>query len=300
MFLSRNVMMKYRSPVGEDGGDAGGGAGSESGDTGATGAAKIAAELAIAEAAKLAADTAKAAEAAAAGEKDGKPSDAEAKLLKDVMDKKNKLKASNDRVAALEADLKKFEGIDIEAVKALLNEKKASETKILEGKGEWDRLRAQMSEEHTKQVGEVSERLSASQIENQRLASTIGDLTVGNAFSTSQFVKEEVVIPVSKVRVLYGSHFEYQDGSVVAFDKPAGAKERTMLVDGKGDPLSFEASLKKIVDADPDRDQLLKSKMKTGSGSVTTQKAGAPAQKLDAPSGMDKISAALAKGALQK
>ena len=59
------------------------------------------------------------------------------------------------------------------------------------------------------------------------------------------------------------------DGQVVAFDKPRGAQNRTQLVDASGEALGFEAALKKIVDGDPDRDSIVRSKAKQGADSKT-------------------------------
>ena len=230
---------------------------------------------------------------------DGKPSDAEAKLIKEVMDKKTKLKAAEEESAQLKARLAQFDGIDPEAVRALLKQQKDAETAQLEAKGEWGRLKEQMVSQHTQEVGTVKEQLTASQAEVSRLQGVIAELTVGNAFASSQFIKEDLTLPTSKVRVFYGNHFEFKDGQVVAFDKPAGAAERTMLVDAKGEPLKFEDALKKIVDGDPDRDQILKSKMKAGAGSKTTGKEP-PAQKFEEPRGISRISQALDKGGLKK
>jgi hypothetical protein len=130
------------------------------------------------------------------------------------------------------------------------------------------------------------------------LKGQISNLTVGSAFAQSTYIKDDLVIPPSKVKSLYGSHFEFQDGRAVAYDKPAGVAERTMLVDAKGDPLDFESAIKKIIDADPDRDQLLKSKIKPGSGSRPTTKVDAEPGQLEKHSGINRISAALAKGKL--
>ena len=228
-----------------------------------------------------------------------KPSDDEAKLIKEVMVKKKKLEAAEAKTAELEARLSKFEGIDPEAIRAMLKEKQDAETAQLEAKGEWSRLKEQMAQMHSQEVGTVKEQLTAIQSENARLQGVISELTVGNAFASSPFIKEDLTLPTSKVRVFYGSHFEFKDGQIVAFDKPAGAGERTMLVDAKGDPLHFEDALKKIVDSDPDRDQILKSKMKAGAGSKTTGKEP-PAQKFEQPRGVSRISQALDKGGLKK
>ena len=233
------------------------------------------------------------------GGEGGKPSDAEAKLIKEVMEKKTKLKAAETQVGELQARLAQFDGIDPEAVRALLKQQKDAEIAQLEAKGEWGRLKEQMVAQHTQEVGTVKEQLTASQAEVTRLQGVIAELTVGNAFASSQFIKEDLTLPTSKVRVFYGNHFEFKDGQVVAFDKPAGAAERTMLVDAKGEPLKFEDALKKIVDGDPDRDQILKSKMKAGAGSKTTGKEP-PAQKFEEPRGISRISQALDKGGLKK
>lgn len=281
MLVTRNVWIKYHNPTDGEGNDLGGSGGSGSDDKGGEGD-------------KGGTDDKGGAEDDKGGEK--KPTDAEAKLLKEVMDKKTKLKGAEESIGKLQAELKRFEGIDPDAVRALLAEKKDKETKKLEEQGQWDSLKKQMNEEHGKQIGEVTEKLTSTQSEVSRLNGVIAELTVGNSFASSQFIKDDLTIPSSKVRVLYGSHFEFKDGSVVAFDKPAGAAERTMLVDAKGDPLAFEAALKKIVDTDPDRDQLLRSKMKAGAGSKTAQGAGAPEKKLEEVRGLGRIAAALGQG----
>jgi hypothetical protein len=82
---------------------------------------------------------------------------------------------------------------------------------------------------------------------------------------------------------------------VVAYDKPAGATDRTVLVDGSGNPLSFDKAIERIVDADPDRDTLRKSKMRAGAGS--NNDGGKPPVNIG--SGRERIQAALAKGGLK-
>lgn len=229
-----------------------------------------------------------------------KPTDEEAKLLKEVMNKKKALDKLKAELAEKEATFKQLEelgGLDL--LKQVITEKKTAEQKKMEEKGEWDRLKSQMNEEHGKILSDLQKQLDELRGQNSSLVGEISNLTVGSAFAQSSYIKEDLVIPPAKVKALYGSHFEFQDGKPVAYDKPAGAAERTMLVDAKGDPLNFELAIKKIIDADPDRDQLLKSKIKQGSGSHTNNKTEKPGQ-LDKPSGFDRISAALAKGTLTK
>lgn len=236
------------------------------------------------------------------GESKQKPTDAEAKLLKEVMDKKTALRKTQAELEEVKNKLKDFEGLDAAELRALLEEKKALETRKLEEKGEWDRLKAQMVEENKKAVDAVNAQLAAEKARADGLARQVAELTVGGAFTSSAFIKEELTLPASKARALYGAHFEYdaEKGAVVAYDKAAGSAERTIMVDAQGEPLSFEAALKKLVDADPDRDQITKSKVKVGTGSRTTEKGKAPAQSFDQPKGVNRIAAALRAAAGQK
>lgn len=289
-------MLSQQGYMEENKGDDGSGGGGGDADAAAKAAAvKVASDAAAAVAAAKALADAELLKSAKVG-----PTDEEAKLLKEVMDKKTKLKEASDKIATLEAAVKRFDGIDPDAVMAMLNEKKNEEIKKLEANGEWDRLKAQMNDEHGKQLTSVKTEADAAKADAARLSGVIAELTVGNAFASSAFIKEDLTMPSNKVRVVYGAHFEFKDGSVVAFDKPTGSAERTVLVDAKGDPLSFELALKKIVDADPDREQMLKSKMKPGSGSKTGTKVDTPNQTFDEPRGVTRISAALSKGDLKK
>lgn len=224
-----------------------------------------------------------------------KPTDAEAKLLKEVMDKKTALRKTQTELDEVKAQLKNFEGLDAAEIRALVEERKALETRKLEEKGEWDRLKAQMADENKKVVDGVNVLLAAEKSRADGLAKQVAELTVGGAFNTSGFIKDELTLPASKARALYGSHFEFdaEKGTVVAFDKVAGAAERTILVDAQGEPLTFEAALKKLVDADPDRDQITKSKAKAGAGSKSSEKGKPPGQSLEEPKGINRIAAAL-------
>lgn len=260
-------------------------------------AAKLAAEKA--EADRLAKEEAdrKAAEDA---KSKGKTSDAEAKLLKEVMEKKEALKKRETELQAANERLKAFEGIDPTKVKELISaqekaeaERKKAEEEALAKRGEWDALKKQMNDAHSAELAKKEEALTAALNSSQTLQQQIEALTVGNAFGHSKFITEELALTPSKARVVYGSHFEFKDGQVIAFDKPAGTKGRTMLVDGKGEPLDFEAAIAKIVEADPDKDSLKKSKLKPGANSNTNANRGNITENQPELSGREKIKAGL-------
>ena len=230
------------------------------------------------------------------GDKSGRKfSDEEAaKLLKENMRRKDELKRLSQEREQLKATLAQFEGINIDEVKKLVADKQAAEEDKLKKSGEWDRLKAQIVDAHSREKQTLTEQLKAKDEESATLRSTIAELTVGNAFGNSKFIANDLTIPANKARALYGSHFGFEDGQVVAYDKPAGAKERTMLVNGAGDPLSFEDALQKIVQSDPDYPSLAKSRIRVGANSGSKGSDKAPEIKADVR-GVSRIAAGLSK-----
>jgi hypothetical protein len=246
-------------------------------------------------AAKAEADAKAKADAEAAAARGNQPTEAEAKLIKELMQTKEKARQATDA-------LKAYEGIDAVKVRELMAEKAEAERKDLEKRGEYDRLVKQMGESHAKEQGALKEQLTAREKREAELQAQIDALTVGQAFAGSKVIADEIALPLNKVKSLYGAHFEYKDGAVVGFDKPAGAKDRTMLVDSTGNALAFDAALKKVIEADPDKDALLKSKARSGAGS-STQSRGA--QRADTTgesklTGKDRIAESLRKKPLAK
>jgi len=254
------------------------------GDGGGDGGAAAAA-AADAAAAKAAEDAAAAAASAKTGDP-AKPSDQEAKLIKEVMQKKEALQRQQ---AEFDAFKKQYEGIDPVAVKAMLDAQKEAETKALEAKGEWDRLKLRMADEHGKQTKTLQEQIDALKGELGAKDGAINELSVGSSFAQSPFIAGELTLTPSKARVVYSSHFELVDGKVVGYDKPKGAANRTALVDSLGNPVAFDEALRKIVDTDPDKDSLLKSKVKPGADSHSKNGVVVKSQQQGEQSSLSKI-----------
>ena len=196
------------------------------------------------------------------------------------MQKKDLLTKSSADLATAQEALKAFEGIDPVAVRKLLTEQKDNETKAMEAAGEWKTLKERMSQEHTTATATLK-------AENQTLKdalglkeTTINDLSIGSRFSASNFIADELVLTPAKARIVYGEHFDLVDGKVVGFDKPRGAANRTPLIDQHGNNVDFEAALRKVVELDPDKDHMIKSKVKTGAGS-----SGRPVGDIKPPAG---------------
>jgi hypothetical protein len=221
--------------------------------------------------------------------------DEKAELLKESMKRKDKLKAQEDELKALKDKVSKFDGLDLEEIQKLMDGKRTAEEEALAKKGEFETLKARMKDEHEKKMKEKDDALADLQKKLSSTSNVINDLTIGRSFSDSKFIAEELTLTPSKARVIYGSHFDIDDsGKIVAYDKPRGEANRTPLIDAGGDPIPFTDALKKLVELDPDKDTILKSKIAPGSDSNPGKNTKNPAEKKVELHGQDKIAAALA------
>lgn len=203
------------------------------------------------------------------GKKESQLTDKEATLLKDVMKQKEAAKKAK---ADLEAFKAQVGDIDLAKARELIAAQKDAETKALEEKGEYERVKQSMAEQHKAEVAALQAQIDALKGSKSESEQRIADLTVGTRFSQSEFIANELVLPPAKARTLYGEHFEIEDGKVVGYDKPRGAADRTALVDSYGQALSFDDSMRKIIESDPEKDHLIKSKAKQGAGSNSAPK----------------------------
>lgn len=273
-FAKYNADRRLMNAAGNEGAEGGGGAATAEG-----GEAPVEAPV-----------EAPAAEGGEAPEGD-KPTDREAKLLKETMQRK-------ERIKELESQLQAFGDVTPDKIKALLDAETARQAEEanrekadLEARGEFDRLKEMMAAEHQATLSAKDQELNELRELNASLVKNIEEMTVGSDFSNSKFIADELLLTPAKARVIYGQHFEVKDGKVIGYDKPVGAKDRTALVGGDGNPLSFDVALRKLVEADPDRDSLIRAKAKPGAGSAQPE-AGAPEKTV--ASGVSRISVGLA------
>lgn len=297
-FLSRaNICMDENGGNGNDLPGAGDAAAAEKAAAEKAAADKAAADKAAAD--KAAAEKAEADRLAAeqAG-KDGKekpqPSDAEAKLLKEVMERKASEKALKEQLAALTGTLGDLKAEDIAK---LVQEKKDRERADLEKRGEYDRILEQVKGEHAKVVQSLQAEIEALKGETSKRADELVELTVGRSFSESQFIRERSVLPASIARREFGAYVDLVDGKPVVHDKPRGAAERTPLVGADGKPKSFEEGIAQLYETHPDSKSLLKALGNPGAGSHTTTdvKGGQRQQGEQHLTGLQRIQAALDK-----
>jgi predicted RNase H-like nuclease (RuvC/YqgF family) len=196
--------------------------------------------------------------------KDNKTSDEAAKLLKEVMKLKERLK---EKDSALKEVSEKFKDIDLDAARDALKKAEEAENKELEKKGEYERLLTKQREKAEALI--EAEKTRAAEME-KKLADAqkaIDELSLGNAFANSKFIQEKLALTPNKTRALYASHFDVEEGKLVAYDKPRGFPDRTKLINATGDGIPFEEAIAEIINNDPDKTYLLKADLKSGAGS---------------------------------
>ncbi|MCK1543413.1 hypothetical protein IVB12_15965 [Bradyrhizobium sp. 179] len=259
---------------------------------------RIAAEKAADEAERKRLDDEKAAK---------KLTDKEYEFLTDALKHKQAARDAKAALDAANAKLKDFEGLDAAAIKKLVadqkkaaDDAKAAELKAAEAAGNVERIKQMMGEEHQKVVSELETKLAEKDNAINAAQKTIEDLTVGSAFSQSAYIRDELVLTPAIARQVYAPHFDVVNGKPVPFDKPRGEPGRTQLVDASGNALSVDAALKKIIEASPDRDRLVRSKIGTGASSKTEKTTGSNGGEDNGLRGAARIAAALEAGALKK
>ncbi|HHT4259132.1 TPA: DUF6651 domain-containing protein [Klebsiella variicola] len=196
-----------------------------------------------------------------------------AALLKESMKRKSNEQTLKEKLAKY-GDIAPERAAELAAAESAAKKAREDAERLeLERRGEFDAVKKQMVEAHCKDLEGRDARIAELEAEIAGMKGKLVEKTIGTSFSESQFLREKVLMTPAKARVIYGAHFEIgEDGQVVGFDKPAGAKDRTVLVDGQGSPLKFESAIERILRADPESDALLRSEAKQGVGSKTTTK----------------------------
>lgn len=240
-----------------------------------------------AEADELAEKLAKAEKEEADKDKDkNKPSDAEAKLLKELMKQKAAAKEAAKKAEDLEA---KYGSIDLDALLEAAKKAEEAETKELERKGDYDRLIAKQKEAHAKEMEDLKNSLKEAKELAKQAKIANEAAAAANAFANSRYVLDNLTLTPNKTKALYGDYFENEDGILVGYDKPKGSAGRTKLVDGAGDPVDFDEAMKQIIEADPDKETLIKANLGSGSGFEGSRGQYRKEEKQKPLSTMDKI-----------
>ena len=192
----------------------------------------------------------------------------------------------------------KYDGIDPEVARENARKleeaaaaARAAEEAQARAEGNFGRLRELQNEEFEARLAAITAERDAARTEAETLRTAAEKANVSKTFATSEFFSKETILSPAKAERLYGDFVELEDGKVVVYDAPRGEAKRAKVMDSRGNPLPFDQAIKKVVDAEPDKDTILKSKMNPGGGSKTTEgKPGGNQQ----PDRLSKLSAGLA------
>lgn len=162
-----------------------------------------------------------------------------------------------ERAARNEAEkkLKAFDGIE--------DPEKAREA--LRTVGNLDTEKRKTAEEMERQfearLAPVKKQLEEAEAERDRLSTELYEERVTGFFLRSPFVGEKLAIPPRAAAAMYGKNFKLEDGKVVAYDAHGN-----VIYGEDGKPADPEMAIQRLIQADPDRDRLLRG-APGGSGS---------------------------------
>lgn len=234
-------------------------------------AAKEAAEAEAAKA-KAAAEAEEAKKAAAAAGGDEAAAAAAAEL--------DRVKAE---LAAAKEAAKKFDGIDPEVARANAKKVKDAEAAALEAEkakataeGNFERLKQLQDEEANAKIAAAEEARAAADARAVAAEERLNDALVTVAFGNSKFIVDKTILGPVKARRLFGDYVEIEDGVQVVYDAPRGASKRAKIMNAKGEALPFNDAIQKVIEADPDKDSLIRSEAKSGAGTKKVE--GEPAK----------------------
>ena len=177
----------------------------------------------------------------------------------DVAGLKNKTSELLGELKSAKEKLSAFSGIDDpQAAITAMEKLKGLDQKKLVDSGKLDELKAQLTKE-------LADKLSEKDGELGKLSDALTKEMIGGRFSRSAFIAEKLVIPADIVEATFGRHFQIDEGRVVAVDDSGKVitSEKNF-----GEPAGFDEALGKIIDAYPHKDHILKSSVKSGTGTT--------------------------------
>lgn len=162
-----------------------------------------------------------------------------------------------ERAEAAETSLAKFKDIkDPAAALDALDKLSKIDQKRLIDAGEVDKVRDAIKGEFTAQLTEAQKQLAAAN-------SRIDEMTVDAAFASSEFIRDQLGMPLDFFRANVRNNFKVEGGKVVGYGKDGN---RLMSPSNIGEGASFDEALGIIVNAHPQKDLILRSDANSGTG----------------------------------
>lgn len=178
----------------------------------------------------------------------------------DTIAKLNK-EAKMHREAKEEAlnKLKAYEGIDAQAARAALETVSKLDANKLVETGEVDKLKAQITEQFQTQLTEKDNALT-------ELKSKYENMIVDNTFANSDFIRNNVAVPVDMFEAKFRNNFKVENGEVVAYGYDGS---RLMSKTRAGEYANAEEAMQILAESHPHKDVILRANPANGSGAGT-------------------------------
>lgn len=163
-----------------------------------------------------------------------------------------------------EAALKAFEGLDAKAAREAMEKLSKIDQKQLIESGEVEKLKAQIGAEYQKQV-------DGFKTTAETLQSRLNSMMLDSAFSQSQFLQNNIAIPMEFVRSYFGQNFTVENDKIIAKDRNGNPLHSTKRM---GEPADFDEAIELLVSQHPQKDSILK--LNTGNGTGNQHRGGNP------------------------
>jgi hypothetical protein len=140
-------------------------------------------------------------------------------------------------------------------VTSLVEKAKKVEAKKLIDAGDVDKYNAERDRGWQEKVDAETKRATA-------LETALFEEKVGAKFGTSKFVKDKLIVAPLSARQLFGSNFKLENGEAIGYLNGTKITSREKF----GEPAGFDEALEIIVQAHPEKDNLMRSAAGNGSG----------------------------------
>lgn len=169
----------------------------------------------------------------------------------------NESKGHRERAEAAEAKLAKYDGLDDpEAARNALQTVKDLKDGDLINKGKVDEVKAEITRTYETKLTDLQKSL-----DDQKRANTT--MRLETAFKSSDFLRDNLAVPIDMVQATFASRFKDEDGKLVPYGQdgqPVYSKKRA------GEVADFEEAMGIFVETHPQRDLIVKAPDARGSG----------------------------------
>lgn len=158
-----------------------------------------------------------------------------------------------------QAKLKLYEGIDPEKARAALETVAKLEEKKLIDTGEVDKLKSQITQQFQTQLTEKDTAYT-------ELKKKFDNMLIDGVFANSDFIRNNVAVPVDMFEAKFRNNFKIENNEVVAYGYDGS---RLMSKTRAGEYATTEEAMQILAESHPNKDVILKANPGNGSGAGT-------------------------------